>query len=1053
MANVGYQAKSLIAGVSTRPYALRQDGHATTQSNCLLSPKYGLTKRPGTTYLQTVEANTTSSDVLMFPLHRGDSDKIVIRTSHTSWQVYSKSGIKYPVCHFPSSASVGNTAASEYGDLSPVTTTTTTLGDVTWVCDSTITPTMKTATWEGYTESGIDDPNGAADGTITVTNDDVFTIHLEQIPWTTDVIMNTFVVLTEKLKADDSLDVIRIQKESKYNESTSVLHARRSFPSTQRMAGLMAYRISGGINGIETAPTPRVNGVDTGGETWGINSDGVRICQCTSLDTQSWGAPNQPLHLDGVDTMIGRFVDKTRGDLVSVTCHAEDTKIGSTATVVFKHVDSLEALPRNSFEDHTVQVTTSDPREAGGFYMRYVSDDNTSSTFSNNDGGYVSGGSSHTPNGKPQFDVTTKLPRTGHWEEYCGAGVTQSLDSGTMPHLFVERPDGSYAFMEAQGSFVTNSADLNVTFEADDDTFKPTAFDGGFTNTSTISPLVVGETIEFSAGTLPSELSLDTTYYIKTKAYDSGWKYTISLTDGGAAVTFSDATPSDCAVTLTTYAAFDWVKRAAGDDTTNPIPPFIDNKINAIFNFQNRLAFVSENSIHFSGTGDYFNVFRGTVRDVIDSDPFTLTPNTEHGDILKFAVAFDRKVIVVSNKAQFAIGAESGFGPTSATVQRISQTASDFYGMPVVVGDHIFLSYSTEDGSGVYDLMQSSTVANKFDAQDLSVNIPGYLPLSPRRMVGSQKHSTLIFLDDGSPDTTEDQNLYVYTWLDTPKGRAHSAWTKWEFGADYEILDTIIVVDRIYILAKTGGMLYLEYIDLDMTTEDSLLSSTLTTNFDRALIDHKTHNTAATTDTDATSGIHGGIYSEAESSDDTTIFLKWKVTSNNKANVVIVKSDGTIYEYDTAGTAADGTITVTPGATATLAFGTTSSSTMTKLVLNGVDITDDNYYVGLKYSMSSAFGPFIPEVQEQSLGGRNIFVRGGRLTYSMANEFKVNIIQDTTYTQTVSATTALDGTKSGDVTFAIRKDMPNLSFEVVNDKPWNAMFQILHYDISVQEVT
>jgi len=126
---------------------------------------------------------------------------------------------------------------------------------------------------------------------------------------------------------------------------------------------------------------------------------------------------------------------------------------------------------------------------------------------------------------------------------------------------------------------------------------------------------------------------------------------------------------------------------------------------------------------------------------------------------------------------------------------------------------------------------------------------------------------------------------------------------------------------------------------------------------------------------------------------------------------------------------------------------------MTKLVLNGVDITDDNYYVGLKYSMSSAFGPFIPEVQEQSLGGRNIFVRGGRLTYSMANEFKVNIIQDTTYTQTVSATTALDGTKSGDVTFAIRKDMPNLSFEVVNDKPWNAMFQILHYDISVQEVT
>jgi hypothetical protein len=79
-------------------------------------------------------------------------------------------------------------------------------------------------------------------------------------------------------------------------------------------------------------------------------------------------------------------------------------------------------------------------------------------------------------------------------------------------------------------------------------------------------------------------------------------------------------------------------------------------------------------------------------------------------------------------------------------------------------------------------------------------------------------------------------------------------------------------------------------------------------------------------------------------------------------------------------------------------------------------------------------------------------VRGGRITYSQANSFDLKVTHGaTTYTQNVAASTNKD-TRSGDTMFAIRKHLPDLAFTVENTKPWNAMFQVLKYDLVVQEI-
>ena len=124
---------------------------------------------------------------------------------------------------------------------------------------------------------------------------------------------------------------------------------------------------------------------------------------------------------------------------------------------------------------------------------------------------------------------------------------------------------------------------------------------------------------------------------------------------------------------------------------------------------------------------------------------------------------------------------------------------------------------------------------------------------------------------------------------------------------------------------------------------------------------------------------------------------------------------------------------------------------MTEIVVNDVDLTSSDYYVGLKYTMNAVYGPFIPSTQDAPLSGRKIFAKTGRVTYSRANEFKLLLKQDTTYTQTVTAATST-ASLAGDTMFSVRKHLPDMEFVVRNEKPWNAMFQVLKYDFSVQEI-
>jgi hypothetical protein len=346
--------------------------------------------------------------------------------------------------------------------------------------------------------------------------------------------------------------------------------------------------------------------------------------------------------------------------------------------------------------------------------------------------------------------------------------------------------------------------------------------------------------------------------------------------------------------------------------------------------------------------------------------------------------------------------------------------------MPVAVGEELFLSYANEAASGVYSLRPSQTVENKLDPYDTTTNVPGYIPLSPRRMVGNEKHSTLFVLDDGSfTDKGEQQNLYVYTWKYDGGELAHSAWTKWTFngsdpsGDDYTIMDIFTVGDRLYLIINTDNNICLEYIDLDMSTQDVRLSQGIIDNFTNLCIDRKctsTTNTNLSNKQDTQSAgewdqgylginfpISTPLYDITSDGTDTVITPKFKLTSKTVENLIIVLDDGTIYDMDTVG---EGALSVVLAGQQNVKIGANrNSGTLPKITVSGVNLRSNrHFYLGLKYNMRSRFGPFIPVKGEENLAGRNVFVRSGTLTFSKANQATVSVFQDKEYIHTLDAT-------------------------------------------------
>lgn len=257
-----------------------------------------------------------------------------------------------------------------------------------------------------------------------------------------------------------------------------------------------------------------------------------------------------------------------------------------------------------------------------------------------------------------------------------------------------------------------------------------------------------------------------------------------------------------------------WEKRLAGDDITNPFPSFTGKRINDIFISRNRLGFLSGDNVicSESGAANFFNFFRTTVTQLLDSDPIDVSANNTRAVDLLYAVPFDEGLALFSEQNQFQFGSEDILTPKSVEIKPTTEFVVSLKARPKLSGRNLYFSVERTEYTGFREYFVDVNQSGN-DAADITKHVPRYIPKGVFKIVPSSNDDTLFAVSDAEPNA-----LYVYQWYWAQSGqgltKAQSAWHKWTLGEDAKILNVDLIDNNLYILIERENKVFLEKIDL-----------------------------------------------------------------------------------------------------------------------------------------------------------------------------------------------------------------------------------------------
>jgi len=279
-----------------------------------------------------------------------------------------------------------------------------------------------------------------------------------------------------------------------------------------------------------------------------------------------------------------------------------------------------------------------------------------------------------------------------------------------------------------------------------------------------------------------------------------------------------------------------WSARSAGDDNTNPFPSFVGKQIRDIFFFKNRLGILTDSNIIFSEADEYFNFFRTTTQQLLDSAVIDVGLSHTKVAILEHAVPFQEKLMLFSQGSQFVLRGADVLSPKTVAISPVTEYDLSDGIQPVALGNYIYFPFKRKDFEGVYEYFVDNNTET-FNAEEITQQVPKYITSDVNRIVGSQSENTIVIGTSKDPKT-----LFVYKYFWSNKEKVQSAWMKFTFERDVRGFD-FIDSELHLITADTDG-LHLEKLTLEDGITDTDLDYTL-------YLDSKVDGSALTTSYDA----------------------------------------------------------------------------------------------------------------------------------------------------------------------------------------------------------
>jgi len=249
----------------------------------------------------------------------------------------------------------------------------------------------------------------------------------------------------------------------------------------------------------------------------------------------------------------------------------------------------------------------------------------------------------------------------------------------------------------------------------------------------------------------------------------------IRQSDGTFMLKYADGTtPASNVPAGANYSAYKWADRLVGNDETNPFPSFAGLQILDMVFHQNRLGFMAGENIVFSETSEFFNFFRTTTLDILDTDTIDVaSANPKVGKIFA-AIPFNRDLILFTPNSQLVLRGGDILTPKSVAIV----LASEFENMarvvrPVPSANAIFFTYPNGKYVGLRELVPQPALDGAYLANDLTNNVPRLIPATPYHMTATT-HDNMAFIMSGT-------QMYGYRYFDAGNQRVQSAWFTFTF--------------------------------------------------------------------------------------------------------------------------------------------------------------------------------------------------------------------------------------------------------------------------------
>jgi hypothetical protein len=231
-----------------------------------------------------------------------------------------------------------------------------------------------------------------------------------------------------------------------------------------------------------------------------------------------------------------------------------------------------------------------------------------------------------------------------------------------------------------------------------------------------------------------------------------------------------------------------------GDEESNSHPSFVNNTIQDVFLFQNRLGFLTEDNVSMSQAGDYYNFYHKSATALGIADPIDLSCASIKPAVVRSVTPITQGLLLFSDSQQFLMESEDGpWTATAVTIRTISNYECDRYLKPVDLGSTVLYTSRNQSWTRAFEIFTRGQRESP-SVNESSKLVPEWIPRTITDTTGSSQNGLWV----GSGKTSNI--LYLFRFFEQGDERVLSSWVKWVLPTN--AIHTAIQNDILYVLSS-----------------------------------------------------------------------------------------------------------------------------------------------------------------------------------------------------------------------------------------------------------